>query len=139
MAGAVTVFDEAKLALLNGTHDLDTNVIVINLVNNTLPPTAGLGTPNWSDFSANVVTTLEGATTLTISLTEAAGTVIFDATTNPSWVQDAGNGTDAYWGIIYDTTAANAAIAFVELGGPIDLTAGSLTITWNASGIFTLA
>jgi len=26
----------------------------------------------------------------------------------------------------------------VDLGGPVDMSAGDLTITWNASGIFTI-
>jgi hypothetical protein len=139
--GDLTVFDEAKLALLNGTHDLDTHVIKCAILDNTTAPTAGTATPTLGDFTqvgaAGSYTT--GGTTLTISLTEAAGTVTFDSTTNPSWAQNASNDTDAYWGLIYnDTAASDDAIAFIDLGGPVDMTAGDLTITFNASGIFTL-
>jgi len=40
-AGDLTVFDEAKLALLDGTHDLDTHVIKLAICDNTVAPTAG--------------------------------------------------------------------------------------------------
>ena len=64
----------------------------------------------------------------------------FDSTVNPTWAQDASNDVDAYWGIIYNfTDAGKDAIAFVDLGGPVDMTAGDLTVTWNASGIFTIS
>ena len=140
--GDVTVFDEAKLALLNGTHDLDTDTIKVAICDNTTVPAAGTATPALGDFTqvGTAGSYVAGGTTLTISLTEAAGTVTFDATNNPTWAQHASNDTDAYWGIIYnDTDVSDSAIAFVELGGPVDMSAGDLTITWNASGIFTLA
>lgn len=140
--GDFTVFDEAKLALLNGTHDLDTHTIKIAICDNTTFPTAATATPVLADFTqvgaAGSYTT--GGTTLTISLTEAAGTVTFDSTTTPTWAQHASNDTDAYFGIIYnDTAASDEAIGFVELGGPVNMSLGALTITFNASGLFTLA
>ena len=50
-----------------------------------------------------------------------------------------GNPANAYYAIIYNyTDAAKDALAFVDLNGPIDMTAGDLTITWNASGLFTI-
>jgi len=64
----------------------------------------------------------------------------FDSGTNPTWAADASNDTDAWWGIVYnDTDGTDRAIGFVELGGPVDMVAGSLTITWNSSGLFTIA
>jgi len=140
--GDLIVFDEAKLALLDGTHDLDTHTIKVAICDNTTAPTAATATPVLADFTqvGAAGSYVIGGTTLTINLTEVAGTVTFDATNNPTWAQDASNDVDAYWGIVYnDTAASDEAIAFVELGGPVDMTAGDLTITWNASGIFTLA
>ena len=73
-------------------------------------------------------------------VSEAAGTMTFDSATNPTWAQDASNDVDAYWGIIYNyTDAGKDCLAYIELGGPVDMTAGDLTITWNASGILTIA
>jgi hypothetical protein len=136
-----TVFNKAKLAMLDGTHDLDTDVFKLALLDNTVAPTATTLTPNLSDFTevgaAGTYTT--GGTTITCTLAEAAGTVTFDSTTNPNWAQNASNDTDAYWGLIYNTSASNAAIGFLDLGGPVDMTAGDLDVTWSASGIFTMA
>lgn len=140
--GDVTVFDEAKLALLDGTHDLDTHSFKLAIADNTVAPTAGTATPVLADFTqvGSAGTYVSGGTALTISLTEAAGTVTFDSTVNPTWAQNASNDVDAHWGILYnDTNAGKEAICFVDLGGPVDMTAGDLTVTWNASGIFTLA
>lgn len=140
--GDVIVFDEAKLALLNGTHDLDTHVIKAAICDNTTIPVAGTATPALGDFTqvGSAGTYVVGGATLTISLTEVAGTVTYDFTNNPVWLQDASNDIDAYWAIIYnDTEAGDAAIGFMELGGPIDMSAGDLTLTWNVNGFFTLA
>lgn len=140
--GDVTVFNEAKLALLDGTHDLDTHTIKCAILDNTTAPTAATATPALADFTqvGTGGTYVAGGQTLTMSLSESTGTVTVDSSVNPVWGQDAGNDTDAYWGLIYnDTDAGDAAIAFVELGGPVDMTAGTLTINWNANGIFTLA
>ena len=64
----------------------------------------------------------------------------FDSSVNPTWAQDASNDTDAYWALIYnDTDASDSAIGFVDLGGPVDMSAGDLTITWNALGILTIS
>ena len=140
--GDLTVFDEAKLALLDGTHDLDTHTIKCAILDNTTAPAAGDTTPALADYTqvGSAGSYTAGGETLTISLTETGGSVTFDSTTNPTWAQNASNDTDAYWGLIYnDTATGDPAIAFVELGGPVDMSAGALTITWNASGVFTLA
>ena len=64
----------------------------------------------------------------------------FDSATNPTWAQDGSNDVDAYWGLIYnDTNGSDLAIGFVDLGGPVDMSAGDLTITWNVSGVFTIS
>lgn len=139
--GDLIVFDEAKLALLNGTHDLDTHVMKVGLVNDTTTPTAGTATPTFGDFTEVTGTGYTaGGETMTVSLTETGGTVTFDFTTDASWTQNGAGFTDAHWAIIYnDTAAGDDAIAFVEMGGPVSLVAGDVSITWNASGVFTLA
>ena len=143
-AGDVTVFDEAKLALLDGTHDLDTDTLKCAIITNGTVPTTADASPRLGLYTevATSTTYLAGGTALTISLTEASGTVTFDPTTNPSWAADAGGGANAYYGLIYnddEVGAPDAAIAFVDLAGPFDMTAGDLTINWNGSGVFTLA
>jgi hypothetical protein len=70
----------------------------------------------------------------------AGGTGTFDDTgASVTWTQNASNPSNARWAIIYNNTVtSNAAVAYVDLGATIDMTAGDLTITWNASGIATL-
>jgi hypothetical protein len=115
------------------------------ICDDTTSPAASTATPTLGDFTqvgngGTYVTNGTDLGTLADLVTEAAGVVTFDSATNPTWAQDAGNDTDAYWGIIYNfTDAAKDALAYVDLGGPVDMTAGDLTITWNASGIFTIS
>ena len=142
--GDITVFNEAKAFLLDGGFE-STDDIKVAICDNTTVPAAATVTPALGDFTqvGTAGTYVAGGTslgTLGAMVTESAGTMTFDSATNPTWAQDALNDVDAYWGIIYnDTDAGDRAIAFVELGGPVDMSAGDLTVTWNASGIFTIA
>jgi len=142
--GDVTVFDEAKAKMLDGDW-ASSDHFYVAICDDTATPAADTATPTLADFTEVGAggTYVAGGTdlgALSALVTEAAGTMTFDSDTNPTWAQDASNDTDAYWGIIYNyTDAGNDALAFVDLGGPVDMTAGDLTITWNASGIFTIA
>ena len=142
--GDVTVFNEAKAKMLDGDW-ASTDHFYVAICDNTAAPSASTTTPTLADFTevgASGTYTAGGTDlgTLATLVTESGGTMTFDSATNPSWAQDASNDVDAYWGIIYNyTDAGNDAVAFVDLGGPVDMTAGDLTITWNASGIFTIA
>lgn len=142
--GDLTVFDEAKAYMIDGGWEAADD-IKCAILDNTVAPTAADTTPALADYTevGAAGTYTAGGTslgTLGTLVTEAGGTMTFDSATNPTWAQDASNDTDAFWGLIYnDTDAGDLAIAFVDLGGPVDMTAGDLTITWNASGIFTIA
>ena len=58
---------------------------------------------------------------------------------DPTWAKHASNPTDAYYAIVYNYTDANKdAVCFVDLAGAVDMTAGTLTIAWHATGIFTV-
>lgn len=141
--GDVTVFDEAKAKMLEGNW-ASTDDFYLAIMDNTVTPAAGDATPVFGDYtevgSAGSYTangTNLGA--LSTLVTEAAGVMTFDSGTNPTWAQDGSNDADAWWGIIYNfTDAGKDAVAFVELGGPVDMSIGALTVTWNASGIFTI-
>ena len=146
--GDVTVFEEAKAYLIDGGWEA-ADVIKLAICDNTTTPTAADavpsisgGTTNYTEVGASGSYTSGGETldTLANCVTEAAGVMTFDDTgASVTWAQNASNDTDAYWGIIYnDTDATNRAIAYIDLGGPVDMTAGDLTVTWNASGIFTI-
>lgn len=142
--GDITWFDEATsigdyFAGWAGTDD-----IKVAVLDNTTAPTAATATPALADFTqvGTAGSYTAGGTSIgtwAAIWAQASGTGTMDSATNPSWTQNALNDADAYWGLIYnDTQAGDPAIAFVELGGPVDMSAGSLTLTWNASGIATL-
>lgn len=145
--GTVTVFEEFTKYIGDGSHDLDNDTFKCMLINNTTVPTAATATPDSADFTEVTGTGYTaGGESLTITWTEAGGTATFDSTVNPSWTQNGAGPTDIYYAIIYNTTHAgtNDAVAFVDMtadGGttPISLQSGDITLTWGASGIFTLA
>lgn len=139
--GDLVIFDEAKKAFFDGTHDLDTHTFRCALVNNATVPTTGDTTPVLGDYTELAAggNYAAGGITLVAVLSEVGGTVTYDFTTNPLWLQDAANPVNAYWAIIYnDTNAGKEAIGFVDLGGVFDMTTGDLAVNWNASGFFTL-
>ena len=141
--GDVIVFDEALEYLLDGGFEAADD-IKCAILDNTATPTAAFATPTLSDFTevGAAGSYVAGGTSLgslSTLVAEAAGLMTFDSTTNPTWAQNASNDVDAWWGLGYnDTDATDRAIFFVELGGPVDMTAGDLTITWAAGGIFTI-
>lgn len=141
--GDIVFFDEAlDDAFFGGWAAADD--IKCAVLDNTAAPAAATATPALGDFTevGAAGTYTAGGTSIgawdTLSV-EAAGTLTFDSATNPTWAANASNDVDAYWGLLYnDTQAGDPAFAYVDLGGPVDMQAGSLTITWNASGIFTI-
>ena len=141
--GDVTVFDEAKAYMIDGGWEAADDFKVA-ILDNTTTPAAGDTTPALGDYTevGTAGSYTAGGTsigTLGTLVTEASGTMTFDSATNPTWAQNGSNDTDAWWGLLYnDTQAGDPALAFVELGGPVDMSAGSLTITWNGSGIYTI-
>lgn len=62
----------------------------------------------------------------------------FNSGTNPTYTQDAGHSTSVTFAIGYNNTLAGAQTLFAVDLGDVDMTAGDLTITWNASGIATV-
>lgn len=142
--GDLVVFDEAKAKMLDGDW-ASTDNFYCAIMDNTTTPAAGDTTPVFGDYTevgAAGSYTANGTDlgALSTLVTEAAGTMTFDSGTNPTWAQNASNDTDAYWAVVYNfTDAGKDALCFIDLGGPVDMTAGALTVTWNASGLFTIA
>lgn len=142
--GDVVVFDEAKAKMLEGSWAA-TDHFYCAVLDSTTTPTAAYATPVFGDFTevgaaGTYVANGTDLGALSDLVTEAAGTMTFNTATNPTWAQSSSNDSNAYWGLIYNfTDAGKDAVAFVDLGGPVDMTAAALTITWHASGIFTIA
>ena len=141
--GDITVFDEAKALMLDGDWTSTENV-KLALITSAVTPTAADATPALADYTevtagGNYASGGEVLDTLANCVTEAAGVMTFDDTgASVTWLQNASNPTNARYGIIYLQTSLDA-IAFIDLGAVIDMTAGDLVITWNASGIFTIS
>ena len=143
-AGDISVFDEAKAYMIDGGWEA-ADTIKLALLTATTAPTDADTTPALGDYTqvtagGNYVAGGETLDTLGNMVTEASGTMTFDDTgASVTWSQNGSNPTDARYGLIYNDTQADQAIAWIDLGSTIDLSAGDLTITWNASGIFTIA
>ena len=142
--GDLVVFDEAKAKMLEGDW-ASTDNFYCAICDDTATPAADTETPVIGDFTqvgaaGSYVTNGLTLGALSTLVSEAAGTMTFDSATNPTWAQNASNDVDAYWAIVYNfTDAGKDCLCFVELGGPVDMAAGALTVTWNASGLFTIA
>lgn len=146
-AGKWKLYEAAKLKIANGVIDLDSHSFKINLY---------LSTSNCNDLTlanaykadlTNQVATNFGYTqdtkAVTIATSQASGTVTVDETTNPVWTASGGSIT-ARFAVIYDDTNANKDALCVMLldTTPADVTAttgNTLTITQNASGLFTFS
>jgi hypothetical protein len=140
--GTITVFNDAKVYLIDGGWEAADD-IKCAVIDTTLDPTAADVAPVLGDYTQVTAagTYVAGGTSLgnlgTVCTQDPTGTMKFDSDTNPTYAADPLNDVDAYWGLIYHVTTG-LCIAFVELGGPVDMVAGSLTQTWPATGIFTI-
>jgi hypothetical protein len=137
-------FEEFSLDLANGVHDLGSDTFSVRLITNAATePVAGTETPRWADFSANECTQGGGYTTAGEVLTgtstaEAAGVTTFDSTENPTWTKTAGSPEDIYWAVMVNDSAANdECVGFLDMGGPVSMVSGDVTITWHENGILT--
>ena len=145
--GDLFVFDEALAYMIDGgwepADEIWIGIVTNDPVNVTdaVPAYAAGGTTNYAAIATAGTYAAGGLLldTLANMVVEAAGVMTFNDTgASVTWAQAALNPATAMFAIIYNDTQANYAIAMIDLDGPIDMTAGDLTITWNGSGIFTI-
>ena len=145
-AGAWTVFNIAKKKLADGTFDLDTHTFKMALTTSSqaLADTfAGSSTDcRYADLTNEVANGngyTTGGKTLSATWTRATGTITFDVD-DQAWTSST---ITARYAVIYDDTATNKdLLCFCLLDStPADVStvSGTLTVTINASGVFTLA
>lgn len=138
--GDLTVFNEAKQNISELFNLSTTTDFSIMLINNTTVPTAADATPDSSDYTECSAGGgySSGGIALTTSWTESSGTVTFDISgSDPSWTAAAGSPTDIYYAIFYSETAVGEdALLFIDMGGPVSLVDGDVSINVNASGLF---
>ena len=142
-AGTIAVFNTSKEWLMDGTFDLDGDSFKIMLITAATVPAVTDVTPdptNYTEVTAGGNYTAGGAAA-TVTWVESAGTVTLALSANVAWLANGANPTNARYAILFadnvTTPVADAAVAFIDLGATIDMSAGDLTI--NAGNIFTLA
>jgi len=143
-AGAWTVFNIAKTKLANGLFDLDSNTFKMAICTNVqaLAATfAGTSTDcRYADLTAEVVGSgyTAGGKTLSATWVRSTGTVTFDVD-DQAWTSS--TLTDCKYAVIYADNTNDDLLCFCELDTVTNLStvAGTLTVTINASGVFTLA
>lgn len=142
---AFRLYNSAKKYLLTGGIDLDTSVLMAALVGN-----AG----NASDYTLSVVGSLSGfatgggyaaqsLTTVSVKSGTSAKVIMFDAA-DLVWTASASATTSIKYLVLYVSGASAGAhkmLGWVHLTDTAFTlaTSNTLTVQWNASGIFTLS
>lgn len=144
-AGNFTFFDIGKLKVLNGTIDLDTDTIKAALTTSSQALSASFSGSSTDARYADLTNeatgtgyTAGGQALSSTTLSQSSGTVTYDAA-DLTW--SALTSTFKYL-VLYDDTAANKdLIGFWDLNtsGSVTLSGSDLTITFDATGIFTAA
>lgn len=155
--GTITLFNEFAESIADGRLDLDTHTFKVALttlqVGGTPQIAATDAVPCWgaggstnlqsSEVSAGGGYSAGGITLTGVTWTQTGGVCTLDATLNPSWTSSgAGDPTNIKSLILYSDTATNKdAVGFMDVTSDgitaISLLSGNITVTWNASGIFT--
>lgn len=142
MTASITFYNSFRKLLGDGTIDLDTDTFKVALLSSsyTFDATDTVLTDLTGELSTANGYTSGGATLSNVSWTQSTDTVTFDAD-DVVWTASGGS-IAARFAVIYDDTASDSLVACVLLDTtPADVTAtdgNTLTLTWNASGIFTL-
>lgn len=148
-AGDIGFFNQYLVDVLSGKHNQASDDIRLGLVTNATVPTISTPNPTWgaggaTNFSLNQVTpggnySSGGPAIANLSVSLISGAAYFDGD-DVVIAQNASNPSGAYWAIIYNNTLVNKeCLGFIDLNGPVDLSAGDFTITWNAQGILSLS
>jgi len=134
------IYNIFKKSLFEGNVDLSedspSDVIKVALLDNSHSFTAT--DDDWTDVSANELVNGNGYTTggktLAGKAVTQAATTKFDAT-DVAWTSAT---FTAYHAVIYNETTGEL-IASIDFGGAKTVAAGTFTISWNASGVITMA
>jgi hypothetical protein len=152
--GDITVFSKAKERMGDGELALSTGPWYVSLsLDSATDPTENDSDPGYNagrsqDWSA---TTFEpqffggqysaGGSQVDVTITDnwsLSGNVCTFDVDDVTWTQDASNPTSARWAVMYQNDANDYGLLFCDLGSDFNMTTGDLSITWNASGLFTL-
>ncbi len=144
MTASITFYDSFREFSMDGTIDLDSHTFKVLLTSSSYTPSASTHTQK-SDVTNELSTangyTAGGATLGSVTWAHSGGTATFDAA-DTVWTASGGS-IVARYAVIYDDTASNdELVAYILLDtAPANVTTtdgNTLTLQWNASGIFTL-
>lgn len=147
--GDVHVFDRAKERIGDAELDLGGGSFYCGLITSAQAPAESdtnplwlAGTPAYTQATPQTGNYATGgqniSSVITDNWTRSGATCTFDAD-NASWAQHVDNPTSTSFGLVYLNDVNDYCLLYVELGSAFDMRTGDLTITWNGSGLFTLA
>lgn len=144
MAASITFYQSFREYIADGTIDLDGHTFKVALTSSSYTPSASSHSV-FADVTNELSTangyTAGGATLGSVTWTRSGGTVTFDAA-DTTWTASGGSIVARYAVIYDDTAASDELVAYILLDTtPADVTTttgNTLTLQWNASGIFTL-
>lgn len=130
-------FNSFKKRIADGTIDLDSHTFKVVLLTSAYTPDATDAV--FADLNGEVTDgngyTSGGGTLTGVTWALAGGTATFDAN-DLSWTSAT---FTARYGVIYDFTATNKdLVMLIDFGGDKSPSNGTLTLLFNASGIFSL-
>ncbi len=145
MAASITFYQSFREYLGDGTFDMNTNTFVVTLHSSSYTPNASSHTVS-ADLTNELSTangyTSGGATLASVTWTRSGGTVTWDAA-DTVWTASGGSIVARYAVIRASGTLnsrVNPLVAYILLDTtPADVTTtagNTLTLQWNASGIF---
>ncbi len=143
MAASITFYNSFREYVADGTIDLDTHTFKVMLVASGYTPSTAhtVKTDVTNELSTANGYTAGGATLASVTWGHSGGTATFDAA-DTTWTASGGSIVARYAVIYDDTAASDELVAYILLDTtPADVTTtagNTLTLQWNASGIFTL-
>lgn len=143
MAVTAVAYNDLKEQLLKGTIDLSSNTIKVALCTSSYTPNI-----DTHDFFDDITNEVSASGSYTAGGGTLANKTVTQNNTTDKAVFDADDlaftsaTITARYGIIYKSTgtaSTSPLIGYVDFGADVTSTAGTFTITWDSTGILTLA
>jgi len=131
------MYDRFKANLMNKIVDLETDIVIVILLNNSHAFTTTHN--NLTDVSANELAAAGGYVQQDKELGSKAVTQGASTKWDAADTEWTAATFSAWHAILYDETAANDLICSIDFGGEKAVSAGTFKIQWHVNGIITLA
>ena len=125
------IYNGFKSGLMEAAFNLNaSNTIKVALVNSLTPNASSQAV--WSDVSSTEVSGTgytAGGQTITTAVSVTGTTAYFTLSADVTWSSSTITATGA---VIYDSTASNKLIAYVDFGGSQSSSNGNFTVSWSS-------